>query len=173
MADFDPNKTWLGIGEKTGGILFVVGMEGTEGMVFNIGNILSRANFSLLNVRLGLGLGGGIGLVALCVFNCDNIYQINNKPSDDWGVNLSVGGQWSKIAKVLKNYKFFTTVARVGAKLRRFVPEDLENLRNGMHYLYTTYDIGASSDPKVIAIDTPVGVGLEASMERWKLAEPR
>ena len=164
MADFDPDRTWLGIGEKTGGTLFVVGMEGTEGMVFNLGNMSARAGFSLMNVRLGVGLGGGIGLVALCVFNCDNIWRINNTSADDWGVNLSLGGQWSKIAKGLKNYKFFTTVARVGAKLRRFVPEDAENLRNSLHYLYNTFDVGASSEPKAVMIDTPIGVGLEASI---------
>lgn len=162
---FDVNTTWLGIGEKTGGMLFVVGMEGTEGKMFNLGNINARCGFSLLNARLGLGLGGGTGLVALCVFNCDSpITRINNTPADDWGVNISIGGQWAKIAKALKNYHFFTTVARVGAKLHGLVPKHSEDIRNAMHYLYNAYDVGsAGAAPKVIAIDTPIGVGLEVS----------
>ena len=162
---FEVGQTWLGIGEKTGGTLFVVGMEGTEGMVFNVGNTAVRNNFSLMNARLGIGLGGGIGMVALCVFNCDSIWRINNTSANDWGVNISLGGQWSKIAKALKNYKFFTTVARVGAKLRRFVPEDAESIRNSLHYLYSEYDVASAGNaPKVVSIDIPIGVGLEASI---------
>lgn len=59
-------RTWLGTGEKTGGVLFVVGMEGTEGMVFNLSNTSNRAGFGLLNARVRLGLGASAGLVAVC-----------------------------------------------------------------------------------------------------------
>ena len=163
MSDISKN-TWLGIGEKTGGMLFVVGMEGTEGLVFNIDDTSKRAGFGLLNARLGLGLGGGAGLIAMCVFNCPNIYSLNGKSNDDWGVNISLGAKWDKVAKALKNYKFFASVVKIGSKLKISDPKDLDNIRNALHYLYNEYDIAsAGGDPKVICFDTPAGVGLELS----------
>ena len=165
MGNFVESRTWFGIAEKTGGTLFVVGMEDTTGMFFNIGNPTARSGFGITSVRLGAGLGGGIGLVAVCVFNCDNIWQLNNTQNNDWGVNISLGGQWAKIAKTLKNAHFFTRVARVGAKLTRLVPTAVEEFRNDMHYLYTAFDIGSmDNSPKVVSIDTPIGVGLEVSI---------
>lgn len=166
MGEFDPNMTWMGIGLKTGGTLFVVGMENTEGKLFNIGNPNATYGFSVLSARLGVGLGGGTGLSVLCAFNCDNpMVRLHNTETTDWGVNISLGGQWGKIAKTLKNSRFFTRVARVGAKLTRLVPSAAEEFRNDMHYLYTAFDIGSmDKKPKVVTIDTPAGVGLELSV---------
>lgn len=164
MADDILSKTWLGIGEKTGGMLFVVGMEGTEGGVFNLANPSNKAWFSLLNARLGVGLGGGAGLVAMCVFNCPNIYQLNGTSNDDWGINISLGAKWDKVAKALKNYKFFSTVAKIGSKIRIHNPKDLDSIRNSLHYIYNEYDIATMGGaPKVINFDTPAGAGLEVS----------
>jgi hypothetical protein len=165
MADFDPRKTWMGIGLKTGGTLFVVGMENTEGRMFNIDNPTARYDFSILSARLGLGLGAGSGLCAVCVFNCDNpMVRLHNTETTDWGVNISLGGQWSKAAKFLKNSRFFVRVSRVGARLTRLVPAAVEEFRNDLHYLYTTFDIGSASGPKMVTIDTPAGIGLEVSV---------
>lgn len=158
------SKTWLGIGEKTGGVLFVVGMEGTEGMVFNLANPSSRAGFGLLNARIGIGLGGGAGLVAMCVFNCPNVYQLDGKANDDWGINISLGAKWDKVAKALKNYKFYSTVVKIGSKIRITDPKDLDSIRNSLHYIYNEYDIATMDGvPKVICFDTPAGIGLEVS----------
>lgn len=157
-------RTWLGIGEKTGGVLFVVGMEGTEGVVFNLANASNRAGFGLLNARVGLGLGGSAGLVAMCVFNCTNINQLHGTSADDWGVSISLGAKWDKLAKALKNYKFFGTVAKLGSKVRITDPKDLESIRNSLHYIYNEYDMASMGNvPKVISFDTPAGVGLELS----------
>lgn len=158
-------RTWLGVGLKTGGVLFVVGMEDTEGEVFNLHNVSNHAGFSLLNARIGLGLGGGAGLVAMCVFNCPNIYQLHNTESSDWGVSISLGAKWDKVAKALKNYKFFTTVAKIGTKIRITDPKDLESIRDALHYMYNEYDMATMGKavPKVINFDTPAGGGLEVS----------
>ncbi len=155
--------TWLGIGEKTGGIVAVVGIEDTEGMIFNLANPSNRAWFSLVNARIGLGLGGGTGLVALCVLNCPNIRTIHGTSCDDWGVNISLGGKWDDVIKTLKNLKFFATVAKIGKHLRITSPKDIENIRNALHYLYNVYDATQGSEPKVICFDTPLGLGLEVS----------
>lgn len=159
-------RTWLGIGLKTGGILGIVGMEDTEGEVFNLSNPATHNGFSLLNARLGVGLGGGSGLVAMCVFNCPNINQLHNTESADWGVALSLGAKWDKVAKALKNYKFFATVAKIGTKIKITDPKDLESIRNSLHYMYNEYDMATmgKATPKVINFDTPAGAGLEVSI---------
>jgi hypothetical protein len=87
---WDENRTWLGVGLKTGGTLLVVGMENCEGKMFNLANPTARYDFSILSGRLGLGLGGGTGLSAVCVFNCDNpMVRLHNTQTTDWGVNIS------------------------------------------------------------------------------------
>jgi hypothetical protein len=101
----------------------------------------------------------------MMVFNCDNIYRLHNTKNNDWGVNLSLGGQWSKIGKALRNLGFYGHVARTGASLARMHGPALESFRNTAHLLYNEFDIASmNSDPKVICIDTPIGVGLEASV---------
>ncbi|HUF05719.1 MAG TPA: hypothetical protein VMM38_16275 [Aridibacter sp.] len=158
-------RTWLGIGEKTGGVLFVVGLEDTWGGIFNLSNPSSRAQFGLANARVGLGLGGGAGIVAMCVFNCLNINQLHGTESSDWGVNISLGAKWDKVVKALKNYKFFTSVVKIGSKLKIHDPKDLESIRNSLHYIYNEYGVAtaAGSSPTVICFDTPAGIGLEVS----------
>lgn len=158
-------NTWLGIGAKYGGFLGFFGAESTQGKIFSIYDASYRHSFSLTNARLGLGLGGGGGLVALCVFNCPNIWQIHNTSNNDWGVNVSLGGKWSAVVKTLSNYKFFTTVAKIGTKLRIHDPKDLDSIRNSLHYLYNEYDVATATPgvPKVVSIDLPAGMGVELS----------
>ena len=158
-------RTWLGLGVKTGGMLFFFGTENTEGKVFNLHNTATRSNFGLTNARLGVGLGGGSGLTAMCVFNCPNIRQLHNTANADWGVALSLGGKWGKAAKMLKNYKFFTTLAKIGTKLKLNNPKELESIRDSLHYLYNEYDMAkmGKTTPKVINFDTPAGLGIEVS----------
>lgn len=99
-----------------------------------------------------------------CVFNCSNIYQLHGTEASDWGVNISPGAKWDKMAKALKNYKFFTTVAKIGSKLKITNPKDLESICNSLHYIYNEYDMGTTGNvPKVISFDTPAGIGLEVS----------
>jgi hypothetical protein len=166
--DYFLSRTWLGIGLKTGGVAVFVGLENTEGIVFNLQNPSNQKHFSLTNARLGLGLGGGTGLIAMCVFNCPNIRQLHGKSNDDWGINISLGEKWDALVKTLKNYKFFLTIAKIGTRIRIHDPKDLENIRNCLHYIYNEYDTAnariKSNEPKVICFDTPVSAALELSI---------
>jgi hypothetical protein len=79
-------------------------------------------------------------------------------------VNISLGAKWDKVAKALKNYKFFKTVIKIGTKLKINDPKDLDSIRNSLHYLYNEYDMATmEGTPKVINFDTPLGAGLEVS----------
>ncbi len=105
------------------------------------------------------------GLVALIVYNCNNLMNFNGEEATDWSLNLALGGKWDGVVKGLKNYKFFETIARVGSKLAKAPPSDIDNLRNSMSYLYTAYDIASMGGAKkLVSIDVPfAGIGAEVS----------
>jgi hypothetical protein len=156
--------TWIGAGIKGGGTFGFVGMETLEGEVANVGYPTHSHSVNVSSLRLGVGLGGGAGYVAIIIFNCGNLMNLNETRTTDWSVNIALGEKWDGVAKGLKNRKFFTTIAKVGTKLLRAAPEDIDNIRNSISYLYSAYDVLGTSGPKIVTIDIPLaGVGAEIS----------
>jgi hypothetical protein len=157
-------ESWIGLGIKGGGTLGFLGMETLEGTVTNLGFPQDSHSLNVTSIRLGIGLGGGAGYVAVMVYKCGNLMNLNGTKTTDWSINVALGEKWDGVVKGLKNYKFFSTVARIGAKLSKAVPSDVDNIRNSMSYLYTAYDIYGMSGPKLVTIDIPfAGVGAEVS----------
>ena len=159
MADFNPATTWIGIGNKSGGILFVVGMEGTTGRIYNLGNPQYLIDFSIVNARFGLGLGGTVAQAVLVVaFNCAHGGDLKRVDVNDWGVNVSLGGRWAQVAR---NMSRIPTMMRVIRALNSGVGKalgvnNLDEVRNLASYLYTNLEVrSAGNDPKIIAIDIP------------------
>ena len=145
----DFNKTWWGYGYKYGGFLVAAGMETTEGYIYNSKSLSWHERFTLTNVRLGLGLGGGGGAVAVLAFNTPSLSAVDGMEITDWGVNISLGGKISAM---------FNAMAK-----SKLLPSDMEDIRNGLHYLYTEYDIATrGSAPKIISFDLG-GLGAELS----------
>ncbi len=68
----DKYNSWFGYGVKTGATLFVAGVEGMSGHLFNVADF-SASKYRMLSARVGLGLGGGTGLCAVFVFNTPNL----------------------------------------------------------------------------------------------------
>jgi len=165
MGKYD---NWIGLGAKGGGTLGILGMEYLGGTLRNVGSITEHHDFQLLSYRMGVGLGGGVGVTACIVYDCGNLIDLNGTRVEDWSVNAQLGAKWDSILKGLKNYKFLVTVAKLGKKILNATPGDMDNLRNAMSYLYTAYDIASKGKgPKVVTIDIPgAGVGLELSLHR-------
>lgn len=155
---------WFGVGEKAGGTAFFIGVEDLEGLAFNLQNPSSRFAFGATNMRLGIGLGASAGLCALMVFDCPNPNSISGKDLSDWGVNLAVGGQWSKVAKVLGNTKFYALIGKLGTALR-LTDRDVAKIRDIFHQIYNCFDTATMNRgvPKVLVIDLPAGIGIEVS----------
>ena len=157
-------ESWIGLGVKGGGTLGFVGMETLEGVASNLGYPKHSHSLNVSSIRLGLGLGGGAGFVAIVVFKCGNLMNLNGTKTTDWSINFALGEKWDGVVKGLKNYKFFSTVARIGGIFSKAVPSDVDNIRNSMSYLYTAYDISGMSGPKLVTIDIPfAGIGAEVS----------
>lgn len=164
----DQYKTWCGVGVKGGGTLFAVGMEYLAGDLRNLGQLGELHSFQMMSVRIGPGLGGGAGYVACIVFDCLNLWNLNDTESSDWSINVALGGKWSEVVKGLSKYKFFPTLLKIGeaaGKQTALVPADIDNLRNGASYFWTGCDIGKRGNgPKLVTIDIPfAGVGVELS----------
>lgn len=94
--------------------------------------------------------------------NTYELYWLNGKTVEDWGVNISLGPRWKDIAKVLIDKNFFRNIrfARVTFNLLA----NLEETRNAMHYLYNAYDIDSKGQHPNITFDVPgIGWGVELS----------
>ena len=120
---------------------------------------------NVTSVRFGAGLGGAAGLVAILLFNCSNPYELHDTKASDWSVNVALGENWTSVLNGLKNYEFFETMAKISGNIRKATPHSITNVRNGMSYLYSVYDVALMSGPKLISLDIPsAGVGVEFSV---------
>ena len=164
----DNYASWIGTGVKGGGMLGVAGFETMESVVTNVGFRQHSQPVNVSGARMGFGLGGSVGLVAVLIFNCRNLQNMNGTQDADWGFNLSLGGKWDSVVKGLKQFKFFAIMARLGKNFLKATPSDIDNLRNAMAYLYTAYDMSKTDGkPKLVAIDIPfAGIGAEVSWFR-------
>lgn len=144
------NRTWWGYGYKYGGFLIAAGMETMDGYIYNSKSLAWSEKFTMTNVRLGLGLGGGLGAVAILAFNAPSLAALDGMQINDWGVNISMGAKVSAMAKAMSK--------------SHLLPSDMEDVRNGLHYIYTSLDIsGRDLSPKIVCIDLG-GIGAEVSV---------
>jgi hypothetical protein len=188
--DFSPRHTWFGVGAKFGGQLIVGGLESTTGYVFNLENPAFNAPFTIENIRLGLGLGGGVGGCVLFVLNCRSVFTLHNTDVQDWGLNLAVGGKLDGLVKLLRRAKEFEQLwpvarqaLRVVGQMRhgtvqmaRTVPaamrsigltaDSLEKINSAATVVRNLTDAyNSQGKPFVLALDIPgVGYGLELSL---------
>lgn len=165
-------ETWFGVAVKGGGTIGVSGLEYMTGEFINVGQLSEWHGFQMISLRLGLGLGAGAGLTACFVFNCMNLMSLHETFSTDWGVNISLGGKWSEVAKTLGKNGFIqsvATAAKVITKGSLAEPQQIESVRNGLSNMYTAYDLSKTSGPKMVTLDIPMaGVGLELSAHYLK-----
>jgi len=165
----DKYSCWFGVGFKGGGSLFVPGMEYMSCTMRNLGVPMEHHDFQILSIRLGLGLGASVGAIACLIYNCGNLYDLNETEAADWSINVALTGKWDSFVKGLANLKFFPSLLRIGKQVNKgtaLVPSDLENIRNSMSYLYTGCDYlqGSGGKVKMITVDIPgAGVGYELS----------
>jgi hypothetical protein len=155
-------ETWLGIGIKSGGQLLFGGVESISGQFFNLGIASLTPRFTMTSSRWGLGLGGGIQLSCICVFKLKGIYWLDGREFEDWGVNIDLGGKWKHAAKILEGKKFFTQI-KIASAVGHIIT-NLDEIRDGMHYLYNLYDFDHNGDHPTLSFDVPLaGLGLELS----------
>lgn len=161
----DNFSSWIGLGVKGGGTVGLIGLETMEGSVTNLGFTRHTQSLNVTSIRVGLGLGGGVGLVAILVYNCPNLAVLHDTIGTDWSVNVAIGGvKWDGVLKALKAKKFFSTITKLSGAIEKATPDDISNIRNSMSYVYSTIDI-AKNSPQLVSLDIPfAGVGQEVSI---------
>ncbi|MEZ0540556.1 hypothetical protein [Fibrella arboris] len=164
MGVYNPATTWVGIGNKSGGIVMVAGIESVTGRLWN-SDTGQGVNFDYTSARLGLGLGGTVAsAVIVAAFNCPTPADISTINTSDWGVGLAMGGNLARLLRNVPRYGAMFRLARIlSGTLTRAARVNLEDLRSLGSVLYTNLDIHTSGEePKMITIDVPY---ISASVE--------
>ena len=160
-------NTWIGAGAKYGGQLIGAGYDSSDGAVFNVAHPGWCFEFEITNLRLGPGLGGGVGSMIVIAFNTTNIYNLSGTNIEDWGFNFALAGKWSAIAKSLANIQKYAALAKLAKSAtatKNFV-KDAEGLKMATNYLWNAFDMNKrGGKPTIFTLDLPAGVGLEVSL---------
>lgn len=183
MSKYDAimRNTWVGVGTKIGGGLIAGGIESTTGIMFNCLNPTWNTVFSIESVRLQMGVGGGIGANVVVVFNCPSVFTIDKTDVSDWGVNFSLGPNWTAFVKGLTKLGFFGKAIKVkntlkGAKtieqmknaqvLGKLSRSDMQTIKDGVNYMWNANDLAKRGNKLMIsALDVPgVSFGAEISI---------
>jgi hypothetical protein len=166
-----PEETWLGVGAKVGGQFLARGRETTIGKIYNLGNLRYNHWFSIKNKRLGLGLGGGADANVICVFKSRSLnWLYSGQQTSDWGVNISLGKQWSDLVKLLspKYLKILEFMAKNVDSL-----SNIDDLRDIGSFLYSTIDFSTTkAEHPILNFDIPLaggGVELSAFVTRGEI----
>lgn len=160
----DPKNMWCGVADKVGFTAGVSGYEYSSGEMANLLHPNWNYKFSIHSYRVGAGAGFGVGNSVVFVFNCGALGMIDGMVMEDWALNVSAIGKATAICKFFTNMKLWATVAKI-AKAARATAEDIDRLRLAGNYLYNCFDLqGKDTGPKIFALDSPYGVGVELSL---------
>lgn len=162
----DKYQTWIGTGIEGGGTIVIPGVEYVGGNLMNLGMYRENHDFQILNIRMGLGMGGGVGMVACFVFNCLNLWDLNDTNVDDWSfdVNVALVGKWSSLIKSVKGRKLIPILRLMGDKGVNLTPDQVNLIRDFMSALYGEYEVANAKGPKLLTVEIPAaGIGFELS----------
>lgn len=171
--DLQFERTWAGAGIKVGGMA-VAGMETFEGVAIRMDSLDNPwQEVNVTSIRLGLGLGGSIGVALFFAFNVGNLFEVNGQSLTDWGLNialprLKVNLQSIKLELELANYIEGTEFLSK-AFIASLTPEKFAKLRDLVSFIFNSA-IGAgevltSNEAKLIVLDVPaLSSGVEASL---------
>ncbi len=156
--------TWFGVGFK-GGFSLGPGFEDVEGFLFNLGDPTAHFWCGVSSLRIGMGLGGSVGLTALLLTNCPDVKKMNNRKVADWGIDLSIAAKWSALIGTMKHYDKYKALADWGrAQDSVLSPERIDLMGKIFTNSKTAHQGFTSKDPELLTVDLPLGFGLEASI---------
>jgi hypothetical protein len=184
MANYDAlSSTWFGIGIKAGGQFMIGGIDGFIGGVMSFAHV-AKYEVYVNNVRLGPGLGGGVGLSFVFLLDCPMPHYLNNQQCSDWGIGLQLGNNWGTFINQGKNIikgikaleplihhrKALIESGKFTANMvKGFHGQEIEAMKTAVGQImgaYDSYTGASSSNPKLLIIDSPfpgTSIGVELS----------
>lgn len=158
------STTWFGVGFK-GGMSLGPGFEDVEGFLFNLGDTTAHFWCGLSSLRVGMGMGGSVGLTAMLLTNCPDVQKMNKKEITDWGIDLSIGAKWSALIGCMKNYDMYKKLADWGRVQDSVLsPGRIDLMGQIFNNSKTALQGATSKDPELLTVDLPMSFGLEASI---------
>lgn len=169
---FQPDQTWVGLGLKYDGMA-VLGAESFEGVATRVDSATNPwREVNVTSIRVGLGLGGSVGLAAFVGFNMALLEWGDGKALSDWGLTFAipearVGLDDLKAGLAIQRFLDGTDFLRDTFIAEMRNAERIEQLRDFASWLWSTgetYGEGQSDEPTIVVIDVPgVGGGAEVS----------
>lgn len=167
------DQTWFAPGVKIGGMA-VLGAESFQGCATRVDGFDTWQEVNVTSLRLGLGLGGSIGISLFCAFNCPTLYSVNGKFVSDWGINIALPGVKANAKGLGTALNLATYLDQAGRAflvkpfIRSLSPEKISKIRDWMSLVYNSADGGAkmavaNGEPWVTVLDLPIGTGAEVS----------
>lgn len=162
------DQTWIGAGVKVGGIA-VFGAESFEGVATRV-DAWDTAwhEINITSIRLGLGLGGSIGISLFFAFNVNTLWEVDGTSVTDWGLNIAVPDLKVNIeslklslnlAKYIEGSEFLIKPFMAGMNL-----EKIAQFRELASFIYNSSELDAAGNARLVLLDIPVGTGAELSV---------
>lgn len=157
-------KIWVGSVLKYGGMLAVVGLESLDGSITRLDTLKSGNSgspwycYATPGVRLGLGLGGSVGVSIIVVLNTQFYVDLHGLDIGGPGLNIAFEDRFGKIPLSENEYKAFEAMAKGAMNMNQYngVTNIANAVINGLNY--------SGSGPLAFMFDVPgAGTGLELS----------
>lgn len=171
----EKTKAWIGIGGKAGTQFFAVGIETLTGYVASLDDLGKGMAITASINRLGPGFGVSGGLCIIYVTGVERPGQLNGHQQGDWDFNVSLGGNWGKIAngaaKAKKLQPLIDVIKTIGAKTPgglkaalKASPDKWVELVKAGKSVNEFMGLDPKAGPNVLVVDVPLGAGVEASV---------
>lgn len=169
-------NAWFGIGAKAGTQVVVVGIETIFGYVASLDDIGKGMAIGASVNRFGPGVGASGGVCFIYITGVSDPAKLNGHQQGDWDFNLSLGGNWGKMAQATSKAKklqpLINAIIKLGAKtpggLKKALsahPDKWVELIKAGKSVKESLGIDPNGDPNVFMFDVPfIGAGVEASV---------
>ncbi len=159
------HTTYIGVGTKVGGGM-IVGFDLVQGRIARLDALQVQTDFMVLNVGIGLTLGGSASWVLALAFNCPSIWLLNHRDvgKGSWSFDLDIGEKWGDLLKALNDVKYLGFLAKIGqAGLRGLGdPSKVLTARSLASDLASAVGAAQSTKPQFLLIGIPgSGAGLQ------------
>jgi hypothetical protein len=170
-----PMNAWFGVGGKAGTMFVVAGIETMTGYVASLDDLGKGMAVAASINRLGAGWGATFGACFIFITGVSNPQRLNGWQQGDQDFNLSLGGNWGKMAqatsKVEKLRPLIDVVSKIGAKtpsglksVLKAKPDKWVELIKAGKTVKDFLGIDPNGEPNVFVFDIPLaGGGVEAS----------
>lgn len=164
-------RTWVGAGAKVGGMA-VIGAETFEGVATRLDIWESSWHeVNVTGIRLGIGLGGSIGVSLFFALNANTLWELNGTTLTDWGLNIAVPEFKANLSSVgfeLKLAEFLDETSKSFLRkdfIGSLKPEGIAKLRDIASTIFNASEQFLNGGSGIVVLDVPgIGTGAEVSL---------